>query len=230
MGTRHETNGNGRESSSTRRIAARLAELARKREQCDAEVVRRAATKRAAGDSLNRTEAAQLRRWQDIADEERFYDYCRRIPQRAWRVLCAKQTKQLNDQADRYGLPLGGPFVDLADLVPALFAFLADNARRLASPESDDPLLAGASSPALEEYRRERTLISRLERQRMEKTLFDRVELHEFMANLVEMLRSAGDTLQRQYGPAAADVLNETIDEFGRRVDESFTMSDDTVE
>ena len=60
--------------------------------------------------------------------------------------MSGRQTKVLNEQADRYGLPLGGPVIDLPKLARALHDFLAANAKKLNT--DDTALLGGGNSPA----------------------------------------------------------------------------------
>lgn len=57
------------------------------------------------------------------------------VPQKFIREMSGRQTKQLHEQAERYGLPFGGATVDLYVFFPALFDFLAANALKLKGPE-----------------------------------------------------------------------------------------------
>ncbi len=68
--------------------------------------------------------------------------------------MSGRQTKVINEQAERYGIPFGGATINLPTVVRALHDFLADNAVKLA--RDDDPLMQGVGSPALERYREER--------------------------------------------------------------------------
>lgn len=45
--------------------------------------------------------------------------------------MSGRQTKVLNEQAERYGIPLGGRTINLPAVVRALHEFLARNARKL---------------------------------------------------------------------------------------------------
>jgi hypothetical protein len=81
-----------------------------------------------------------------------------------------------------------------------------------------DPLLAGAVSPALEEYRRERAMLARLERLEREAELLPRDATHAMLAQVAALLRDAGLTLQRQFGPEAHAVLNEALDGAEREI------------
>ena len=69
--------------------------------------------------------------------------------------------------------------------------------------------MQGNGSPALERYREERAAIARLDRLEREGQLLPRDEVREALGRIAAILRGAGDTLQRQYGQAAADILLE---------------------
>jgi hypothetical protein len=170
---------------------------------------------------LNREERAALRRYEKQKDERLRWERYASIPQKHWREMSGRQTKVINEQADRYSLPLGGPVINLPKLARALHDFLAENALKLA--KEDDPLLAGGgNSPALERYREERAALARLDRLEREGELLPREQVRESMGRIAAMLRAAGDTLQRQFGPAAVEILYEALDDAGREVDRSF--------
>ena len=85
----------------------------------------------------------------------------------------------------------------------------------------DDALLAGESSPALERYREERAALARLDRLERERVLVNRQEVREGFSRIASILRTAGDTLQRQYGPGALEILNEALVEAEREMERS---------
>lgn len=133
------------------------------------------------------------------------------IPQRDWRRMSKRQTKVLHDQQDKYGLPIGGPTINLNKLAPALHDFLAANATRLVS-SSEDGLLIGGSSPALERYREERAAMARIERMKMEGQLVSVTSLQDPLTKISELLRAAGERLQRMFGQSAQDVIDQALD------------------
>jgi hypothetical protein len=125
--------------------------------------------------------------------------------------MSGRQTKVLNEQAALYGIPFGGASINLPAVVRALHDFLAKNAQKLA--RDDDPLMQGSLSPALEEYRGERVKLVRLERLEREGQLVPRDQARAAMSRIAAILREAGQTLERQFGSAAAEILNEALDE-----------------
>jgi len=173
-----------------------------------------------AGQELTVREHSILKRFEKEKEERLRWQYYASIPQRHWRDMSGRQTKVINEQAARYGLPFGGATISLPKVVRSLHEFLADNAQKLA--REDDELMQGSSSPALERYREERALIARLDRLEREARLVPRDEVRDALGRIASILRGAGDTLQRQFGPAAAEILLEALDDASREIDRSF--------
>jgi len=185
----------------------------------DQQVVARAYRKVMDKAELSRDEQAALKRHERGKEERLRWQYYRSIPQKHWREMSGRQTKVLNEQASRYGLPLGGPIISLPELARAFHDFLAANALKLAG---EDPLLTGTSSPALEDYRRERAALAKLERQERERRLLPREEVRQTLARIAAVLRAAGDSLQRQYGPDALNILREALLDAERDIEHHF--------
>jgi hypothetical protein len=110
-------------------------------------------------------------------------------------------------------------------VVRGLHDFLADNASKLARDE--DPLMQGGGSPALEKYREERAALARLDRLEREGTLVPRERIRQSLGRIAAILRGAGDTLQRQYGVEALEILFEALDDAEREVERSFGEGSD---
>lgn len=153
-------------------------------------------------------------------DEERWRIY-RSIPQKHIREMTGRQTKQLNEQADRYGLPFGGPFIDLTRLLPALMDFLAVHGRKIR--RADDPEAEPSAKAMLElEFKQERIATTRLARLEKERELIPREEMREFHIEVAGVLSSAGDMLARQFGSEAQQILNDVLTELEAKVDRFF--------
>jgi hypothetical protein len=78
----------------------------------------------------------------------------------------------------------------------------------------DAALLAGGLSPNLEEYRKHAAREKKWKADQLERQAVPLAELQPQLASLTHGLRHAGDTLARQYGNEAADVLNEAVAEW----------------
>lgn len=193
--------------------------------QVDADLVARAYRKLMNKEELTKEERRALKRHEAAKEERLRWKYYRSIPQKHWRAMGGRQTKVLNEQAARYGIPFGGATISLPDVVRALHDFLAENAQKLA--RHDDLDMQGTGSPALERYREERAAIARLDRLEREGLLLPREEVRDAITQVASILRSAGDLLQRQFGVGALDVLHEALDDAQREVDRCFGPRED---
>lgn len=82
-----------------------------------------------------------------------------------------------------------------------------------------DPMLVGPESDALEFYRKQRGLQEEIKLEQMRGNTVAIVDIEPPLLNLCGMLRRAGETLARQFGNDAAQVLNEAVDEFKKGVE-----------
>lgn len=188
----------------------------------DAELLRSAADKRAAGERPSRHEQAAIRR-RDRVEEDVWREFIYgRIPQKHVRDLAGRQTKQLHEFADRWGAPVGGPALDLGALLRWLFGFPKKCQDAAEAAASDDPLLMGQTTPALERYREEKWRLARLERERIEGTLVPLAHVQDLLNMQAMRIRQAGEQLERQKGPDAADILREALDDLDQEAEQFF--------
>ena len=92
-------------------------------------------------------------------------------------------------------------------------------------PTETDPLLVeagGAKSPALEAYRHERMLLARMEREEKQGELIPRDLIRQCLTLVANLIREAGEILRRDFGTAAADVLNRALDDGEREISRLF--------
>lgn len=189
-------------------------------EQLDRQLAGEAYKKLLAGQDLSEKEKRVLKRFEKEKEERLRWQFYGAIPQKHWRTMSGRQTKVINEQAARYGIPFGGASINLSAVVRALHDFLADNAVKLAKEEDD--LMQGSGSPALERYREERAALARLDRLEREQQLVPRDQVREALGRVAAILRGAGDSLQRQFGVAAVEVLYEALDDAQRELDRTF--------
>jgi hypothetical protein len=190
--------------------------------QLDKELAQKAVRKVMAGERPTAKEAAALRRHEAEQEEVRRWQYYEAIPQKHWREMSGRQTKVLNEQAERYGIPFGGRTICLPRVVKAFHDFLAKNARKLA--DEDDPLLnSDVASPALERYREERAAMARLDRLEREGQLVARGDVREGLGRVASILRAAGDGLLQQFGRDAVELLNEALSDAEREIERLFS-------
>ena len=191
----------------------------------DKDLIGRAYRKVANQEELSAQERSALRRFEKQREEKLRWAYYGSIPQKHWRQMSGRQTKVINEQAERYGIPFGGPSIDLPAVVRALHDFLATHAHKLTG--DDDPMLAGGSSPALERYREERAALARLDRLERERLLVRRDEVREGLGRIAAIIRGAGEVLQREFGAAALEVLNDALDDAQSEIARCFGETDE---
>jgi hypothetical protein len=173
---------------------------------------------------LSKSERLALKRHEKDKEQRLRRQFYGSIPQKHWKEMSGRQTKVINEQASRYGIPFGGAVIHLPSVVKALHDFLAENAQLLAR-EADD-LLQGnrnePASPALERYREERAILAKLDRLEREGKLLARDEVRLSLGRIASILRGAGETLSRQHGGPAAEILHEALDEAEREISRAF--------
>ena len=194
-------------------------------DQLDRQLAKACLQKQRGGAKTTREERAALRRVQKAQEKTRREQYYRTIPKSDYRLLAGgRAARTLNEQAVRYRIPIQGPTVDLYALIQWLHQFLADNRHKLVA-ESGDVLLEGASQALKDEYvrtqileKREKAELARMDRLEREGALLPKEMVREFNARLATVLRTAGDVLQREFGPDAARVVNEALENLAREV------------
>jgi hypothetical protein len=145
------------------------------------------------------------------------------IPRRYYNWLSGRQNNTLQQQADRYGLPLRGERLNLQAIITGFHDFLRDNAHRLAAePGGIDPDLIGKNSPALERYRDEKAKMITLQRKEMERHLSPREDVRNGFGVLAQRLRQLGEVYQRKNYTDAAKLLNEALDDMERTLAKHF--------
>jgi hypothetical protein len=142
------------------------------------------------------------------------------VTKREFCELSGRQVKTLNEQADRYGLPLRGKTVDLFAAIKSYHDLIATNSHRLKGADEQDPMLAEGDSPALERYRNAKADLAELEREERVRNLLPRQLVHSTLGELAELLRSTGDVLRKQFGKEAYSLLERMYDVFERRAGE----------
>ena len=190
-------------------------------DQRDRELAAAALRVRQAGGTPNRQQAAALRRVEKAQREAVFDEIVSAIPQKRWRQWSGRQARTINEKAERYDIPFGGAEINLPAVVKALHDFLRDNAARLAA---DEPT---PEPEGLDLQRVEQAKLTQLKRRELERALLPRDEVRQAFDKAALRLRSAGDSLQRTFGPSAAEILNEAIDDALAFVSQLCSSDDD---
>ena len=80
------------------------------------------------GKTLNKNQVADLKWYRKRQTTELIESALANLPKKIYCELSDRQVKVINEQADRYGLPIGGPTIDLYEAIKGFHDFLADHA------------------------------------------------------------------------------------------------------
>ena len=149
------------------------------------------------------------------------------IPTSLWQKWSGCRRQQLVEQAQTYNLPIAGKSIDLPALARAIHRFLADSWLALREAKKDVGAPAEPASPELERWRKARADMAQLNLDQRLGDLVDRREFQPLLLRIAHIMRGCGDTIQRQYGPDAQNVLDEGIAEVLREIDRHFATYDD---
>jgi hypothetical protein len=194
--------------------------IAKHSDAVDQDLALEAIAKRKRWDIPSTREQQALNRVEKRQEEQRRWEYYRAIPQKHWREMSGRQTKVLAEQADLYGLPFGGRTIDLPVLVRRLHDFLAKLGRHGVKFIKD--LMDGdfdTEGPQTESLDRLRT--AKAEKEEFGLKVLKRKylpvdEIQDLFAVIASGLRQTLDSLQRQFGTEAMNIVREGIEEVER--------------
>ncbi len=187
-------------------------------EQIDLELAQKALAKRRKGVEPTRPEKRALARVEKAQAEKTRWEVYANIPKKDWIKMSGRQHRTINEQAITTGIPFDAKTINLPDVVRAIHDYFAKNKYKLAGADDDDPLLAGTNSPQLEKYRKVKTDLLKLQLGEAQKRLLRRDLVHHGLVRIASLLRASGETLQRKFGPDAADILNKALDNADREI------------
>lgn len=189
----------------------------------DPRTLQDAIKKRRSGAKLNRDEERALRQAARDQEEKDRWRYYSSIPKKHWVKMSQRRLKELDQQAASYEMPIAGDTINLAAVVTWFHKFLAENHHKLRAPASEDDLVyGGGDSPMLEKLREEMWKLKRLDRCERERNLVSREQLRDGLNQMVCLLRGLGDRLHFRHGAAAAELLNQYLDDVGDLVERLF--------
>jgi hypothetical protein len=179
-------------------------------------LVSRAVRKKREGKKLSRVEQRAVERYtrdeEQLARQRHYAD----IPKGEWAELSGRQHKVLDDQFRRYGVPVGGKSINLADVARWLHNLLANHGPRIL--EADKEQATGEPS-AIEQVRLEKLQTARLARLKAEGELVSRGLIHEGLGEFASRLRQLGEEVQRvTSGAEAAELVAAALDDCERIV------------
>lgn len=173
-----------------------------------------AAIRRERGEKLTQKQTRDLT-WLEKTTREAIVDEAlHSLPKGIYCELAGRQHKVIDDAAELYDLPIGGPVVDLYLALEAMHDLIAENAHRLKSHLDGD-----GDELQKEKLRKQILLLERdiegrdikLAQQREESV--DRTELTDLMTRLSSMLCNLGGQLGRE-NVEVARAFNEALELF----------------
>lgn len=147
------------------------------------------------------------------------------IPKKVWCAWSGRQHKVLDEQAERYGIPLAGATIDLAAVAMWIHDLLAIHGRRIRAgdaaaeiwDEGEEP-----RSPALERKREVEYQLRLRDLAERDGELVSREKTRQGLAAGAGVFKQFADTLQRQYGADALDLWNDALADWERAIEQLF--------
>lgn len=150
-----------------------------------------------------------------------------------WVKWSGRAYKILDEQAQRYGIPVGEATIDLAAVARWIHDLLAAHGRRILAGDSAseiwDAMQEGPSaaedspaSPALERKREVEYQLRLRDLAERDQQLVSREKTRQGLAVAAGIFKAFGDTLQRQFGADAIDLWNDALNDWERAIESFF--------
>lgn len=173
------------------------------------------------GKPLTRTQQRDLT-WGERQTRARIIaEYCAAMPKGDYCELAGRQHKVIDDAARLYGLPVGGPIIDLAEALTALHDLIAANASRIRGESLND-----SDRDELEDEKlRQQIQKLQIENDRLSISLqrdrgdaIPRAEVADALNAVAAKMREGGRAIER-ISPAARDAYNELLEALATEIE-----------
>lgn len=142
-------------------------------------------------------------------DQKSFQDYAEKIPRTAYGMLAGKQLKLLQDQAEKYGLPVeAGEPVNLGMVLRWFHQFLADHGPRITARSQIEEAKEQLELEALQA--KVRNLQAEFERK--SGSSISAEEMDRVFSWWESEMRKLGERLGKRFGRESQEMFNETLD------------------
>lgn len=149
-----------------------------------------------------------------------------------WVKWSGRAYKILDEQAQRYGIPVGEATIDLAQVAVWIHDLLAAHGRRILAGDSASEIWddiehpereeGGPASPALERKREVEYQLRLRDLAERDQQLVSREKTRQGLAVAAGIFKAFGDTLQRQFGADAIDLWNDALNDWERAIESFF--------
>lgn len=194
----------------------------------DRQLVEAALRKRSKNQKLTQREEQALKRFQNRRDEEHREKLYASMPKADYVRLSGRVHRVLDDQAQRYGLPLHGKAINLGEVLARFHDLIAQMRGRFGTGEEDDSLLDGPPSDALERGRLAQAQIYEHKLEQLRGRLVDRDEVLQSLGPVFERIRLASETLQREFGEGPHQLIDDALTESVNDIEALFDRSSST--
>jgi len=167
--------------------------------------------KEARGESLTRADAEAVNYYRRHQITELRPEILASIPKGIYCELSGRKHKVIDDQADRYRLPIGGPVVDLFDAVAAFHDFLADHARDLMVDGDGDLKAEKLRKEIAVLERRAKILDGEIRQQRSQ--WIAKSDVHSRLRWMVGRLQKMAEEIGKMAGADAQRFINDWLEE-----------------
>jgi len=148
-----------------------------------------------------------------------------------WVKWSGRAYKILDEQAQRYGIPVGEAKIDLAEVAVWIHDLLAAHGRRILAGDSASEIWDAmdregdaepSESPALERKREVEYQLKLRDLAERDQQLVSREKTRQGLAVAAGIFKQFGDTLQRQFGADALDLWNDALNDWERAIESFF--------
>lgn len=170
--------------------------------------------KELAGEKLTAAEARVLKRHEREEEERHRWRVYAAIPKKDYVAMSGRQYKIVDEQGERYGLTaLKEPVIDLRALLRQVHDLLAAKWHQFGKEIEADALLSGGpgNSPAQERYRSYKADLAGLEVEAKRGELLPRADVKVGMLVVVNLIRSAVEQIDREFGEEARVILDAAL-------------------
>ena len=178
-------------------------------EQMENDAARMALERAAAGEKLTIAELRAIRVVENRRDSRDRWIHYETIPKKDYREMSGRQAKIINEQANRYGIPIAGRTISLPALLRWLHDFLAEK-QHILRRDVDDVAM-NADTEAAERYRKAKAGQEEIKLAAMQGRYCDTEQILSGLGIYFGSLRESFHSLQKRVDRAACREIQEAI-------------------
>ena len=178
-------------------------------EQMENDAARMALERAASGNKLTIAELRSIRVVENRRDSRDRWIHYETIPKKDYREMSGRQAKIINEQANRYGIPIAGSTISLPALLRWLHDFLAEKQHVLRRDVDD--VAMNADTEAAERYRRAKAGQEEIKLAAMQGRYCDTEQILSGLGIYFGSLRESFHALQKRVDRSACRDIQDAI-------------------